>query len=175
MTGLYLFAAALGVPLVLWFLLAGGEDGGGSDDGFAGVMFRWLPLSSIAFVMATFGVCGLLLGATGAGGGPTFVAAAIAGVVAGVLNSTLFNWLRRSESTIEVSDARLAGAIGRVVVPVTPGQRGRITVTVGDQQIHLSALALPDTAAELTVGDPVLVVEVRNGVASVTPLDPELT
>jgi membrane protein implicated in regulation of membrane protease activity len=173
-TGLYLFAAAAGVPLVLWFLLAGDEDGGGTDDGLAGVMFRRLPLSTIAFVFAAFGVCGLLLGAVGTGSSPTFLAAAAAGGVAGVLNSTLVAYLRRSESTTEVSDDQLAGKIGRVVVPLTGDRRGRIAVTVGDQQIHLSALALPDAPAQLDVGAPVLVVEVRKGIASVTSLDPEL-
>jgi membrane protein implicated in regulation of membrane protease activity len=175
MTGLYLFAAAAGVPLVLWFLFAGDEDGGGSDDGLAGVMFRRLPVSTIAFVLAAFGVCGLLLGAVGTGGGTTLVAAAIAGVVAGVLHSTLFGYLRRSESTTEVNDDQLAGTIGRVIVPLTGDRRGRIAVTVGDQQIHLSALALPDAPASLDVGAPVLVVEVRKGIASVTALDPELS
>ena len=175
MTGLYLFAAAAGVPLVLWFLLAGGEDGGGPDDGLAGVMFRRLPVSTIAFVLAAFGVCGFLLGAVGTGDGTTFAAAVVAGVVAGVLNSTLFGYLRRSESTTEVNDDQLAGRIGRVVVPLTGERRGRIAVTVGDQQIHLSALALPDAPASLEVGAPVLVVEVRKGIASVTGLDPELS
>jgi membrane protein implicated in regulation of membrane protease activity len=177
MTGLYLFAAAAGVPLVLWFLLAGDGDGdsGGADDGLAGVMLRWLPLSTLAFVAAAFGVCGLAFTATDAGAGTTFVAAAVAAIVAGVLNSTLFGYLRRSESTTEVNDAQLSGKVGRVVVPVSQDRRGRISVTVGDQQIHLSAQALPDATAELTVGAPVLVVEVRNGIASVTRLDPELT
>ena len=174
MSGLYLFAAGAGVPLVLWFLFAGGEDGGGADDGPAGVMFRRLPLSTIAFVLAAFGVCGLLLSAVGTAGGTTVAAAAVAGAIAGVLNSTLFAYLRRSESTTEVGDDQLAGKIGRVVVPVTGDRRGRIAVTVGDQQIHLSALALPDAPASLEVGAPVLVVEVRKGIASVTSLDPEL-
>ena len=185
MTGLYLFAAAAGVPLVLWFVLSGGDDGGGGDDGVAGVMFRWLPLSTIAFVAAAFGACGLALDASGAGGGTTFVAAVVAGIVAGVLNSTLFSYLRRSESTTEIGDAQLAGKIGRVIVPVSGDRRGRIAVTVGDQQIHLSAQALPpsrsdersgpEAPADLDVGSPVLVVEVHNGIASVTRLDPELT
>ena len=175
MIGLYLFAAAAGVPLVLWFLLAGGEEGGGADDSVAGVMFSRLPLSTIAFVLAAFGVCGLLLGAVGTDGGPAFAAAVAAGVVAGVLNSTLFAYLRRSESTTEVDDEQLAGKIGRVIVPLTGGRRGRIAVTVGGQQIHLSALAVPDTPAALEVGAPVLVVEVRKGIASVTGLDPELS
>jgi membrane protein implicated in regulation of membrane protease activity len=171
-TGLYLFAAAAGVPLVVWFLLSG-EDSG-SDDGIAGVMFRALPLSTMAFVLAAFGVCGLALGAADAGEGTRFAAAAGAGVVGGVLNSTAFAYLRRSESTTEVDDDQLAGKIARVVVPVSGERRGRISVTVGGQQIHLSALAAPNGPAELGVGDSVLIIEVRKGVASVTPLDPEL-
>ncbi|MGI8985134.1 MAG: hypothetical protein ACR2HM_11500 [Acidimicrobiales bacterium] len=180
MTGFYLFAAAAGVPLVVWFLVAGddsGQDdvgGGGSGDGIGAVMFRMLPLSTIAFALAAFGVAGLALGVAGAGGGATFVAALIAAVVAGVLNSSLFAYLRRSESTTEVGDDQLAGKIGRVVVPVSSDRRGRISVTVGGQQIHLSALAAPGAPAALEMGDRVLVVEVRNGIASVAPLDPEL-
>lgn len=177
MTGLYLFAAAAGVPLVLWFMLSGGEEGGdgGADDGIAGVMFRRLPLSTIAFVVATFGVCGLVLTAAGTGGGTTFVAAAVAGALAGALNGALYAYLRRSESSTEVSDEQLAGKIGRVVVPVSGDRRGRIAVSIGGQQIHLSAHAVPGAPAELDVGAAVLVVEVHNGIAEVTSLDPELT
>ncbi len=174
MTGLYLFAAAAGVPLVAWFLLSGDNSGSDGDAGIAGITFRLLPLSTIAFVLAAFGVAGLALGAAGASGGGAFAGAALAGVVAGVLNSTLFAYLRRSESTTEVDDDQLAGKIGRVIVPLAGDRRGRIAVTVGGQQIHLSALAVPDSLAELGVGDSVLVVEVRRGIASVTPLDPEL-
>lgn len=172
MTGFYLFAAAAGVPLVIWFLASGNDDG--PDDGIAGVMFRLLPLSTIAFVLAAFGVAGLALGAAGVGGGTTFAAAAAAGFFAGALNSTAFSYLRRSESTTEVDDEQLAGKIGRVVVPLSGDRRGRISVTIGGQQIHLSAEALPGAPAGLEVGDAVLVVEVRKGIASVTGLDPEL-
>ena len=174
MTGLYLFAAAAGVPLVLWFVLAGGDDGAGADDAAGGFAVRWLPLSTFAFVAAAFGLCGLLLGVTGAGEVTRFVTSAIAGVVAGVLNSTLFAYLRRSESSSGVDDTQLAGRIGRVVVPVSGGGRGRIALTVGDQQIQLSAQGLPQEGEDLPVGAPVLVVEVHRGIASVTRLDPEL-
>ncbi len=158
----------------------GGDAGGGEGDGVGGdggnafVMFRRLPLGTIAFVAAAFGICGLALDAAGTSGGATFVAAAVAGVVAGVLNATLFAYLRRSESSTDMSDGQLSGKIGRVVLPVTSDQRGRIAVTVGGQQIHLSADAVPGSPAELQVGAAVLVVEVRNGVASITRLDPEL-
>ena len=175
MTGLYLFAAAAGVPLVLWFMLSGGDDGGGGDDGIAGLMFRRLPLSTMAFVAATFGVCGLVLDAAGTSGAATLLVAAIAAALAGAVNSAVFAYLRRSESTTEVSDEHLTGKIGRVVVPVAGDRRGRIAVSVGGQQIHLSAHALPDAPGELGVGSAVLVVDVHNGIARVTDLDPELT
>ena len=177
MTGLYIFAAAAGVPLVLWFLLAGGDDGdaGGGDDGFGGLMLRLLPLSTIAIVVATFGVCGLLLGAVGTGSGTTLLGSAGAAALGGVLNSTLFGYLRRSDSTASVGDEQLAGAVGRIVLPVGAERRGRIVVSVGGQQIYLSASALPDAAGELEVGAPVLVVEVSQGIAKVTRLDPELS
>ena len=67
---LYWFFAAAGVPLVVFFLLSGGADG--IDDGIAGIMFRFLPLSSLAIAAATFGVCGLVLDATGNGARTTF-------------------------------------------------------------------------------------------------------
>lgn len=162
MTGLYFFAAAAGVPLVVWFLVAGDDDDGG------------LPFSTLAFVAAAFGVCGLALTAADTGTATTLVLAALAGVVAGFLKRTVLGYLRRSESTTDVKDADLTGKIGRVVVPLSGDRRGKIAVTVGDQQIHLSAQALPGGAAELTVGSPVLVVEMRKGIASVTRLDPEL-
>lgn len=177
MTGLYLFAAAAGVPLVAWFLLSGGDDSGGEDGhGIGGVMLRLLPLSTIAIAMATFGVAGLVLGFLGTSSTATFLGAAATAVVVGIANTTIFGYLRRSEWTATVGDEQLSGAIGRVVLPVSAEHRGRIAVSAGGQQLYLSARVLPDDpTAQLDVGTPVLVVEVRDGVASVTRLDPELT
>ena len=178
MTGLYLFAAAAGVPLVAWFLLSGGDDGGdggGGDEGLAGLAFRLLPLSTLAIILATFGVCGLALGAAGTGDGTTLVASLVVAAVVGALNSAALTFLRRTGSTSEVSDRRLAGATGRVVLPVAGERRGRVAIDVAGQQVYLSAQTMPDAPAELEVGAPVLVVEVEGGIARVTRLDPELT
>lgn len=177
-TTVYLFAAAAGVPLIVWFLLAGGEEGdtgdGGSDN-IGGVMLRLLPLSTIAMVLATFGVTGLLLGAVGTGGGVTFLGAASSAVVGGSLNSVVFRYLRRSDSTAAMGDDELRGAIGRVVVPVAANRRGRVAVSAGGQQLYLSARGLPgDSSGDLEVGASVVVVEIEDGVATVTRLDAEL-
>lgn len=180
MTAIYIFAAAVGVPLVAWFLLNGGDEGGddgGGDDSIGGIMLRLLPLSTVALAMATFGVTGLAIGAVGTGTLATFLFAVVAAVIGGVLNTTVFSYLRRSDSTSSASDDQLSGAVGRVVLPVGPDRRGRVSISVGDQELYLSAQIPPGTtdATLLEAGDPVLVVEVRDGIAVVVRLDPELT
>jgi len=177
MTALYLFCAAVGVPLVAWFLLNGNDDsgdagaGGGSVDA---VMLRLFPLSSLALAAAVFGVAGLALGAVGTSAGVNFVGSLAVALVAGALNSAAFALLRRGDSYADVDDRALVGSMGRVVVPVHGTRRGRIVVKVGDQPIPLSAHATPGETDQLEVGTPVLVVEVAKGIATVTRLDPEL-
>lgn len=184
MTGLYLFTAAVGVPLVAFFLLSGGDDGGdgGADDGGSGggdgvgaLMLRALPLSSIAIAAAAFGITGLALGATGSSASFTLIAALAMAALGAVLNSALFGYVRRSTSTSGVPDAQLGGSIGRVILAVGPGRRGRISLAANGQQIYLSAELSPTDEQTLAAGDRVLVVEVRDGLATVTALDPELT
>lgn len=190
MIGLYLFCAALGAPLVAWFLFSGGEDsgggegdggeGGGGDSSIGAIMFRLLPLSTIALAVATFGVTGSLLTLFDTAGATTFVAAVVTAVIAGALNSTAFALIRGSDNAVVSDDRRLSGSTGRVVLPVGDERRGRIALTYDGQQIFLSAQAIADYETptdhlELEVGAPVVVVEVRNGVALVARIDPELT
>ena len=142
-------------------------------------MLRLLPLSSLALAASIFGICGLILGVVGAATGTTFLGALLAGAVAGALNSAVFAWLRQSGEAASPDDSQLVGSIGRVVLPVAAERRGRIAIVVAGQQRYLSALALPgrrgEAGEELDVGDPVLVVEVHDGIAAVTRLAPELT
>jgi len=194
MTALFALFAAAGVPLVAWFLLAGdgsdgGDAGGGDSGGVGGIMLRLFPLSTLAIAAATFGVTGLALGAIGTSAPATLIWAVTIAVLSGVLNTALFGYIRRSDSGGSLSDEQLEGAIGRVVLPISGAGRGRVAVSVNDQQRYLTAVALPhqqgssepegastDLApVELAVGDPILVVNVREGVAGVIPLDLDLT
>lgn len=194
MTTLFALFAAAGVPLVAWSLLAGdssdgGDAGGGDDGGVGGIMLRLLPLSTLAIVAATFGVTGLALGAVGTSAPATLFWAIAVAVLAGGLNTALFGYIRRSDSGGSLSDEELEGAIGQVVLPISGSGRGRIAVSVNDQQMYLTAEAIRGphelgeaegsstdlVPLELAVGDPILVVHIRAGVAGVIPLDVDLT
>jgi membrane protein implicated in regulation of membrane protease activity len=176
MTQFYLFAAAVGVPLVVWFVLSGGDDGGeGSGDGVAAIMFRLLPLSSIAVMLATFGVAGLALGVVGTTGPGAVIAAGAVALIVGGLNTLAFSYLRRTDAVTDASDDELPGSIGRVVLPVSPDRRGLVIASVNGHDIRLSAVAHSSETEELTVGTPILVVEVNGGIVTVARLDTELT
>lgn len=188
MIGLYLFALAAGLPLVLWTLFGGGDDGGdggdggdgadGGSDGIGALMMRLFPLSTIALASAAFGLTGTALTWAGSATTLTLLLAVVVAVVAGALNTAMFSFLQRTGSSASVSDHQLTGATGRVTLPIGVDRRGRIALNVAGQQVYLSAQATPTAEGavdELEVGAPVLVVEVRDGIAQVVRLDPELT
>jgi hypothetical protein len=81
MTALYLFCAAVGIPLLLWFSFAGDADGGdGFGDADAAGPLAFLSLSTMSFVLGFFGLTGLLLEIVGTAGLVTLLVAIIANV-----------------------------------------------------------------------------------------------
>jgi membrane protein implicated in regulation of membrane protease activity len=193
-TGLYLASAAAGLPLVLWSLVghhhgdhgAGHGDAGHGHDagddapghGVGSLMLRLVPLSTLAIAAASFGVGGLALDAAGARPRAALLGALALALLTGAANSAAFSYLRRSESTSSVDDDRLVGAVGKVVLPFQGRARGRVAITIDGQHLYLSAVAPlagpEDESSSFSVGDPVLVIDHRNGIAEVVRLDPEL-
>lgn len=176
--GLFIFALAAGAPLLVWFAFSGGDaDLGGNADGDAdgGGVMSVIPLSTLAFVLTFFGVTGLVTRWAGTGPVTALGLALAVGIVAGVLNSTVFAWLRRTEVSSEVTDKELEGTIARVALPVSAQHRGRIVLDVGGSQARMTAAPVDsDEAGEIEVGARVIVVSVKDGVALVTRLAPEL-
>ena len=83
MTALYLFCAAVGIPLLLWFSFAGDADGGdGFGDADADGPLAFLSLSTMSFVLGFFGLTGLLLEIVGTAGLITLLVAIITAVAA---------------------------------------------------------------------------------------------
>lgn len=178
MTWLYAFMLAAGAPVLLWFVFSGGDadmEAGAEADGLSDV-FSVIPLSSLAFVATFFGATGLVSEWLGTGGVFTLLLAAVVGVLAGVLNSAAFAWLRRSEASSDVSDREIEGSIARVSLPMSNDRRGRIVLTVAGARTQMTAAPIDplDGGQAIEAGARVIIVRIEGGVALVTRLDPEL-
>jgi membrane protein implicated in regulation of membrane protease activity len=99
----------------------------------------------------------------------TAVTAVVGGMLSGALVTTVFNYLRRTDSGAHPGDAGFIGLPAKVVLPLSEGS-GAILVERGGRRIRLRAL--PHAAAE---GEPdewtrVVVVDLEGGIARVTPV-----
>lgn len=191
MFGLYLFAAVVGWAFVAFFVFFAGDtdadfDGGGLDldaevdldvdiavDGgtsLADTATDFLSFRSLVFFLAGFGLTGIVLDVLSAGSILTFAAALALGVFALYLNTRLVRFLKRSGVSSDLRTADIVGVPGRVVLPIGSGRKGRITLNVGGRRLYLVALPFRDDA-DFAVGDNVVVIELEEGTALVSPLD----
>jgi hypothetical protein len=185
MTGLYLFSLILGAGLLLVSLFGGDAEveadfdldldaGGGLDAVDAGVetdvaAFKVLSIRGLIYAAFGFGAGGFLAEMIGAGTIPSLATAVAGGVLSGTVVTAVFEYLRRTNSGDLPGEASLRGRSGRVTLPIGVASPGRIVVERGGREVTLRAL--PHSTAD---GDPetwsrVLIVEVENGVARVTP------
>ena len=135
-------------------------------------------LRAVINALFGFGAAGTLLHLVWGGGQPLLTAAIAGGtgVASGALISTVFGYLKRSESGTLRGEQSFVGLTGEVSLEIAPGSRGSVTVRRGDRRVRIRA-QVADTyhAAEaLTAGQPVVVVEMKDGTASVTPVGPRL-
>lgn len=183
MLGLYLFAAILGVGLLLFGLIAGGDGDGhggvGHDHslladaehpGLGELLLGLFRPRNFVFGLAGFGLTGTLLTWIKAGGAFTLLAAGAMGAGFFVLSHAVFTFLRRSDTAVEaVSDTELMGERARVTLPLDPGRLGRVACLVGGRETHLTARLAPEAEGAIPRGAEVIVVRVVNGVAEVMP------
>lgn len=191
MLGVYLFAMVVGVGLVLFSVLGGGdgnagdieasldadadvevEHGAGITTGMGEIVLGLFRPRNLTFLLAAFGTTGTLLTVAGTNPAGTALMATAMGVGAWLLTHGVFTWLRRTDSAVDaLSDRDLEGTIGRVTLPIAPGQRGRITVLVAGRQAYLTARLAPDMDRPLAIGTEVLIRRTDGGVAEVIPTD----
>jgi membrane protein implicated in regulation of membrane protease activity len=132
----------------------------------AGAIAIFLSLRFWTFGLLAFGLVGTILHFLHlAGGLVTPVAAALMGLGSGFLAAYTFRLLDRTQSTsgAEASDA--IGQVGRVLVPIERGKRGKIRIEVRGQSVDL--LASSDDE-RLRDGDQVVVEEIRGTTAHVS-------
>ncbi len=178
---IYLSGALFG-GILLAASFVGGDDGGGHDAGgsegpnsgdFDGhhehhaSRIPFLSLRFWAFATAFFGLTGGLLTLVGGLGLLTPVVAAGVGLGCGLVSARVLGSLGR-EAVGLVGDAQAnLGREGRVLLPVGPGRRGKIRLTVGGVSSDL--VAETEGPATLQAGDLALIVGMRDAVALVEP------
>jgi membrane protein implicated in regulation of membrane protease activity len=155
--------------------LVGGHDGGAGEHGHDGpgdhhgTSPALLPLLSLrfwTFSLAFFGLAGAALTAVGALAAPMLAAVAGGvGVAAGYGASRLLGGLARRPLGLVASAEAHVGREGEVLLPVGPGQRGKIRLTIGGTSTDL--VAETDDGGVLPAGATVLVVGLRGNVAVV--------
>jgi membrane protein implicated in regulation of membrane protease activity len=132
---------------------------------------------NLIFFLAAFGITGTVLTVTNASTpNATLLLSLGMGGGALLLTHSLFSWLRRSEVGIDtVGDREMEGHTARVVLPMAPGEPGRIVCTIADREYYLTARVSEDVTKHLRAGSEVVILGIKDGVAEVIPFDvPEL-
>ncbi len=187
----FVFAAVIGWIFVAVFLFSAGDfdldldveadidldmdldadapAGSGAGLEILGALFSF---RSIVFFAAFFGLAGLLLLWLDAG---TFLAVILAigiGLFAAFVNVKLMQYLKRTSVNSQLKDTKIAGNAAHVTVPISRTSRGKVSVDVNGQRLYLIASPYNNKHDhEFAVGDTVVIVEVKNGSALVTPMD----
>jgi len=128
---------------------------------------------NFTFFLAGFGLTGTLLTVLSPwGAGESLIPAVGMGLASMVATHGIFTWLKRSDTAVDVvSDADMEGCVARVVLPLAPGERGRIACSIGGREIYLTATLDDQVFETLLPGREVVVLRVSETVAHVMPLD----
>ena len=175
---LYLLALILGGGLLFVQLVSGGHHDGGNHFGHIGGHDHLggpdhhaeqgpgvLSMRSVTYGLFAFGFVGTSLHGLRLAGEPAALAVAAvaaAGVTLGV--GTTLRSLGDPAASGEAALVEARGRSGRVLVPLSRDQRGKVRVQIKGQTVDLLATT---SGGELKAGQEVVVLDVRGDVAEV--------
>jgi membrane protein implicated in regulation of membrane protease activity len=173
--------------IVLGASMLGGHDAQAGGDGHAehdlAAHHEWLgqlPFLSLRFwtwAATFFGLTGLLLTLTGSSAATALLTATVAGVGTGWGASFVFSKLTKTVVGALPEASSHIGCEGRLLLPLAPGQHGKVRLRVGGTDLDL--VAEGDGEQALPVGAAVWVVGLRGThvvvEASPVPADPSAT
>lgn len=180
MTSVYLLCTIIGLGLLLFSTLGGGDDGADASDagdfgdgdtgGASHLLLGLFSTRNLTFLLAAFGVTGLLLTAFGAAPVIVMGTAAALGIVSMGLAHTVFTWLRRTDSSVDIlGDDDFHGALARVVLPISAESPGQIACVIAAREVYLTAVLGGEVNDPLAIGQEVIILSASHGVASVMP------
>lgn len=150
-----------------------GNDHPVAHDAHAGadVQWMWLPFLSVrfwTFFCASFGLTGVLLTLFGIGEPLSALVSAPFGALIGYGAAMVFQRLNTDQVSGDVGLERFIGTEAKVVLPIRPGDVGKITV-----QTMSGTFELPARTRDLVAIEPgrtVLIASIDGGTADVTHL-----
>lgn len=141
-------------------------DAGGHGHGDAGFLPIFLSLRFWTFGLMAFGLVGTLLHYLQLAGGVVTPAIAISlGLLCGFMASWAFRALARADATSGAHSRDAVGQVGKVLVPLEKGGRGKVRVELRGQTHDF---LVTSDEQELHAGELVLVEEVRDDVLQVS-------
>lgn len=173
--------ALLALSLLGDFLDGDADVSAGLDvdvDGVAGAASTILSLRTAVYALFGFGAAGTALHFLwdGSRPGTTALAAGGAGLASGALVGAVFRYLKKTEAGVVEGEAKFAGLAGQVSLEIRPDSPGLVQVERGGRRIRMRARLGDACAGEepLKEGRAVVVVDVEDGVAVVSPVDVKL-
>lgn len=123
-----------------------------------------LSLRTLFFFLAFFGLTGTLLSWTGSGATLTAITATALGLLVGFGGNYAIQRIGHARVSSEITSNDLTGLTGRVLIPFSGDERGKISVIVKGSELRLPARSLDAESPEsFDPGDEVVVVS-RDGV-----------
>jgi hypothetical protein len=157
---LYLGAVAFGVTLLVASFLLGGKDTDHGDGGHADLGLAWAPFGSLRFWVFFFtfgGGAGFALTKLGSSSVIAGVGAAAIGWLAGGLAVTVIRSMTKHSASSELASAELVGSTGTLLLPVAPGEPGKVRVEIKGRAEDFVANVVED-GGNLPTGTTVLIV-----------------
>jgi hypothetical protein len=131
---------------------------------------RIFSMRNATYFLFAFGAVGVLLNVLWDGSDVlALVAALLTGLGAWWVSYAAFGYLRRTDYRQMPGDELLVGRIGSVSLPIVKGGTGKIVVNKSGHTQELLAKPHDDDDANPELWDSVIVIEVRDGVALVSP------
>ena len=140
----------------------------GSDIG-AGPGFVDLLTIRTLFLFATFfGLTGMLLTWTGSAEPTTAIIASTLGLTIGFGGNYIIKKIAYQHISSDITTNDMKGMTGKVLIPFSGTERGKISLVVKGNEVRLLARSLDDASEELFApGDEVVVVRTDNGIIEV--------
>jgi membrane protein implicated in regulation of membrane protease activity len=152
-----------------------GSHGGSHGDGEHGHASAWSLAVSVrfwSFALLAFGFVGTSLTLLGlAGAGLTAVVATGAGLGSGFFAAGVLRRLSANPASSHAGTGDVVGRVGRVIVPLVPGGRGKVRVGIKGASIDFVARSTETLAS----GEAVLIEESEGGEVRVSRAPKELS